>query len=900
MPLESGTRLGSYEIVAPLGAGGMGEVYKARDVRLGRTVAIKVLPPHVAGREDFRQRFEREARAVSNLKHPHICVLHDIGRSDGADFMVMEYLEGETLAARLSRGVPPIDQVLKIATEVADALDHAHRNGVVHRDVKPTNIMLTRDGAKVLDFGLAKAIPGTTSSAVDSATLTVEMIVGTPQYMAPEQFGGAQADERSDVFAFGCVLYEMLAGRRAFDGKTRTTVMAAILSGETPPMNVLPPVKPPLMERLVLRCLAKEPDDRWQSIRDVLLELRSLGEPSRVRLTTFQAARYWLRGWSWQWLALAAALAIGVLIGWFAKPSTITVSRSQASILPPAGYSLISTAVSPDGSMLAFVAHKDVRVLWVQHMGTSEQKQLPGTEGAEYPFWSADSRHLGFFVPATAGRSRLKKVDVSGGAAETICEAAPARGGTWNQDNVILFSAELHDKRVLYHVPASGGPPVQVTSVNEERGEHAHDWPQFLPDGESFLYLARSNPRDKTTLQLAKLGSSMDVKSRKVLMASTTNAVYAPPLHRGSFGTGTGYLIFWREGSLLAQPFNASKGELSGKPFPVAHHVGYNWGRQLVDFSVASNGLLVHGPFREDLRQVVWRDRSGARLNSPGVPRLVDSPVLSPSGQKLAYARQEASWSSWDLYIEEVNTGLPTRFSYTSENELTPAWSPGENQLAFTSEDPPTRAQILRREVAGGTLHPLTDESARRYLDDWSQDGRFLLLTEIGLKGDMDLKILEVGQAEPLTWLQTPDRESQGRFSPPSAGAQKWIAYVSGESGAAEVYVQPFFPAKPAAPKGLKISTGGGRSPKWRTDGKELFYLSRDMWITAVPILIRGSELHAGKPTPLFRTRGTFGAWPRWDYDVTGDGQRFVLTEPIEEPSVPAATLIVNWQATAQ
>ena len=572
MRLQTGTRLGPYEILAPLGSGGMGEVYRARDTRLDRAVAVKVLPSHLSQSHDAHQRFEREARAVSSLNHPHICTLHDVGRHEGIAFLVMEYIEGETLVARLDRGPLPSGELLRYAIQIADALDKAHRQGVVHRDLKPGNIMLTKSGAKLLDFGLAKSIggavavaPGLTASPTVSTPLTAEgSILGTFQYMAPEQLEGQEADARSDIFAFGAVLYEMATGRRAFQGKSPSSVIAAILHLDPPSIATLQPLSPPALERVVNRCLAKDPDERWQTARDLGFELQWIAQTGSQPGVPAAAASQKRTRERLLWLLAVVLLgAAGAALGLNWRRADSIEPRAIRAFVPAPDrttFRLISlgagpVAVSPDGSRLVFSARKEngVELLWVRPLDSVVATPLAGTEGASYPFWSPDGRNIGFFA-----NGKLKRIDADGGAALSLCDAVSARGGTWSPEGIILF-APLQASG-LFRVPADGGAPVQVTKLNEERWEGSHRWPQFLPDGRKFIYYSRKPTGVEEGRSV--IASSLDGGDARIILRADSNAVYA-----------SGHLLFMRETTLMAQPFRPDDLMLNGDAFPVADQV---------------------------------------------------------------------------------------------------------------------------------------------------------------------------------------------------------------------------------------------------------------------------------------------------------------------------------------
>ncbi len=581
MALSAGDKLGPYEIVSPIGAGGMGEVYKARDTRLDRTVAIKVLPEHIAKREDLRARFEREARAVASLNHPNICVLHDIGPG----YMVMELIEGETLAARIEKGALALEQALKHATQIADALDRAHRAGVTHRDVKPQNIMLTRDGVKVLDFGLAKSTPkpGPTEATLTKVLSTEGTVLGTPQYMAPEQFEGKEADARTDIWAFGAVLYEMVTGQRAFQGKSYSSLLGAILSADPPPMAVKP-FTPAWLERSVRRCLAKDPEDRYQSMRDIVIELRTPPQET----TTAKAVR-------WPWVVASAMLILGVL-GWAVTRSRQVPAPEQAyrsQLLPPEGGQFDlerGFAISPDGRSLAFVANVPGKNgLWVRPMDGTVARLLPGTQGAFHPFWSPDGRSIAYW---TSGK--LWRVDVVGGSPIAICDAGIFFGGDWPTDGVIVFSAGPSGLR---RVPASGGTPEPLTTSDAGRGEVSHLWPQRLPGGRILFYVVGS--REPAGIYATSLANP---RERVRLVATSGYGVYA-----------AGHLLWLRGSTLVAQRFDPERLKLSGEPRPIADPVGTNALGGLVA-AASSSGLLVHG--RAGGAQLSWLDRAGQAAHS--------------------------------------------------------------------------------------------------------------------------------------------------------------------------------------------------------------------------------------------------------------------------------------------
>ena len=880
MALLAGEKLGPYEIGVPIGAGGMGEVYKACDTRLGRTVAVKVLPSHIAAREDLKQRFEREARAISSLNHPHICVLFDIGRLDGVDFMVMEYLEGETLASRLQKGPLPVDQALKYASQIADAVDRAHRSGVVHRDLKPANIMITRDGVKVLDFGLAKTAPKAAPprTAPDDATLTMALtgegiVLGTPHYMPPEQIEGGGVDARTDIFAFGCVLYEMATGKRAFDGKTKAGVIGAILSSDPPILSGVPPA----LEILVRRCLAKDPEDRYQSMRDLVLDLHTVTREPRA---TQPRTRRWL------WPACAAlAATLAALAGWFAKPSE--EPRPQVfSLNPPPGHhfqSLIGeeggSAISPDGSTLAFIAigKTGVQQFWVRRMDDGQERPLPGTERARHPFWSPDSRFVGFFADG-----KLKKIDVNGGPAQTLCNAPNERGAAWNTEGIILFGSLGAG---IQRVSAAGGPPVPVTHPPSGGGV-SHMWPSFLPDGKQFLYSNLSGSIE----QKGVYATSLDAPdAAKRLIPQLSNAVYAPARpSSGLLSSDKGYLLFHREGALIAQRFLPGRLELIGESLPIAERVSISPAGMSADFSVSRDGTLIYAAGAGSQYQLTWRDRSGRKLGTVGEPGAVNFPALSRDGKRLAFRRIDAT-GNYDIWIAELSRSTTTRFTFETTIDSFPAWSPDGSWLAFSSST--AGSFTIKRKPASGAGEPeaLIDGS---YLSEWSPDGRYLLLYDSSQNG-FDIHLLPLtGERKRRTLVGSKFNETHPRLS--SDG--RWVAYVSDESGTREVYVQRFDPDQPASGR-WQVSLSGGGEPRWRGDGGELYYLSLDGKMMAVAVKGSGDHFEAATPQPLFETPAESSSNIIWDYDVTRDGQRFIIAEPVAGGEARPLSVLLNWQA---
>ncbi len=882
MPIASGTRFGPYEILSPAGAGGMGEVYKAKDTRLDRAVAIKVLPAHLSQNQERRQRFEREARLVSSLSHPHICTLHDVGQQDGVDFLVLEYLEGVTLEMRLKGGPLPAGQILQYAREIADALDKAHRQGVVHRDLKPANIMLTKSGIKLLDFGIAKLAESSpladalTEITSDERPLTsAGTILGTFQYMAPEQLEGKEANPRSDIFALGAVLYEMATGRPAFTGKTKASLVASILSSEPPSLTSLQPMTPPALERVVKTCLAKDPDDRWQTAHDLKLQLEWLTEGgSQVGVPAPLVARRRIRerlAWALAAVALVAAAALAV--GYYRSVSR-EVQSVRSFILPPEKTSFLLSSpptLSPDGRRLVFGAATSDgrRRLWVRPMHAASAQPLEGTEEATFPFWSPDSKYVAFFA-----QGKLKKIDAAGGPAQTVCNAADGRGGSWGEQGVIVFTPSTSSP--LLRVAAAGGVPAPLTALDASRQETTHRWPWFLPGGHEFLFLVRAALPENIGIYLG----SLEGRPPRLLFRANSNALYSPP----------GHVLHVREGTLMALPFDLGRGEVQGEAIAMGEQVQFNGGYSHAYLTVSQSGLLAfQGGAAGPDGELRWRDRSGKDLGPVGQPVFTFAPALSPDGRRLASEDIDPISGNLDIWIYELARGVRTRFTFEASGETMPVWSPDGARLVFASNRAGQLALFEKAADGTGEARELFRSDAENRAISWSQDGRYLTFYRLDPTTRADLWILPLqGGQKPFPFLQTPFEERGADFSPNG----RWIAYSSDESGRSEVYVSPF----PGPGGRWQISTAGGTGPHWRRDGKEIFYLAPDDKLMAVSLSEKGAGLEVATPQPLFPVR-----LKRWrfgrGYDVTADGKRFVVNTLLSSESGSPLTLVVNWNA---
>ena len=868
LALSRGDRLGPYEVLEPLGAGGMGEVYRARDTRLERDVAIKILPEHLSGSSDFRKRFDREAKTISRLSHPHICALYDAGREGGVDYIVMECLEGETLAARLAGGPLNADQVCRFGAEIAEALGAAHAAGVVHRDVKPGNVMLTKTGVKLLDFGLAKPASGLLSGDVSrmetgTGPLTEEgAVLGTAPYMAPEQVQGREADARTDVFALGAVLYEMATGRRAFSGANMASLASAILRDEPPPIAALSPLAPPALDRLVRRCLAKDPEERWQSARDVAAELRFLRSDISAPQSAPVAARArhvpWARALPWVITAVAVAAA-----AWFSRPGgKLPVRRFRLPVEKLRADVRSFPVFSPDGRMLAYRA---AGRLWIRDLDRLDAREVPGTVGGTSPFWSSNGRELAYVA-----EKRLWRVPAAGGEAAAICvlpESTSLTGAVWSRDGRIVFAAW---RGSLYEVPAAGGEAKRLVAL----GPDAEDFhtPFFLPDGRTLLYAVHGNRNDGKIAVLTGGGPPRILYEAPFLFS----AAYSP----------TGHLIYSREiddEGIWALPFSASRMKVEGTAFPVVR------GAALPSLSADGSLAYVEGKVEEQ-RELVWVSREGKVEESIGEPqRGLGGPMLSPDGRRVAFA---ALWeNSADIWVLDISRGTKTRVTSSPAQEISPAWFPSGGRLLYSESQGLTEKRIVEvaadgtgvRRVLGVGIEPRV-----------SPDGRFAVYTtDTHGKQDVWYRPLE-GDGSAVAFLRTPGiSEAGGEFSRDG----RWLLYSSNESGRFELFVRRF----PEGDQKTQISVNGTGPYLWSRRGDAIYFQQGD---DLMEVSVRSG------PTPAFETpRKLFSLsvagleavspWGNFNLDVSPDGRRFLAVRRAGGRG-PAIFFVENWLSSLQ
>jgi serine/threonine protein kinase/Tol biopolymer transport system component len=883
MAIVPGRRLGPYEILSAIGAGGMGEVYKARDTRLDRIVAIKVLPAHLADRADLRERFDREAKTIASLNHPHICTLYDTGHQEDIDFLVMEYLEGETLAQRLVRSALPIQLVLQYAIQISDALDKAHRKGVTHRDLKPGNIMLTKSGTKLLDFGLAKlhqgASPATPFSELptEKVAITAEgSILGTLQYMAPEQVEGKEVDARTDIFSFGVVVYEMATGKRAFEGRSQASLIAKILEADPPPMSSLQPMTPPTLDRVVKKCLRKDRDDRWQSARDVTDELKWItegtGTASAAPSIPVAISRPW-RLW-----ALVAGLTCLVVVGVALRslmhsPSTVSRPISRLLMTLPANDRLRLAAtepviLSPNGSRLVYAANRGgINQLFIRAIDSFDAKLIPGTEGAFGAFFSPDGQSIGFIAGG-----KLNKVSLNGGAPMSLANTLGDRGASWGPDDTIIYAPTTNSG--LFRVSAAGGTPNPLTFPDRKAGEYGYLWPQFLPGGKEIIFTIWSGVGG---IDHAKIGLlSLDTGKQRVLVEGGTYARYVP----------SGHIVYARAGGLLAVPFDLQRLEVTGAPVSILEGVGMDPSFGSAYFSSSADGLLAYVPggLTGSDSSLVWVDRKGMAQVLPVPPRAYDSPRLSPDGKRLAVG---INGNSPGLWIYDLERGTLTKLIEAGVISPYPIWTPDGKDVTFKAPlGDPFNLYTMPADGSGAPERLTTNEDIK-WPGSWSPDGRVLAFIEQGPTAVPGIQVIKLeGDRNAQTFSPAPTSKVGGVISPDG----RWIAYESSESGRAEVYVQPF----PNSGGRWQISTDGGTEPVWNRNGREMFYRTANK-LMAVDVVTQAA-FSADKPRLILEGRymARTGGSPA-NYDVSPDGQRFVMIKSSDETPATQINIVQNW-----
>jgi Tol biopolymer transport system component/predicted Ser/Thr protein kinase len=916
-----GKTLASYQVTEKIGAGGMGEVYRARDTKLGRDVAIKVLPPLFAQDPERLGRFRREAKVLAGLNHANIATLYGLEEADGQQFLIMELVEGEDLAERLSRGALSVAEALKIVRDVAAALQTAHAQGVVHRDLKPANIKITPDGrVKVLDFGLAKALETAPTAGDLSHSPTIAtgigtmggVILGTAAYMSPEQARGKPVDKLTDIWAIGAVLYETLTGQHAFPGETVSDTIAKILERE-PDWSALPASTPPAVQLLLRRCLQKDKTKRLQDVGDVRIEVDETLSGASAAWTgpVLAGAPGWRTnaraGMFWKAATAAAAIvAVSFATAYFRR-HVETPQVIRAAIPAPAGARFVAlgdyagpVVISPDGKRIAFTAtgEKLARMLWVRELDGLEAKEIPGTEAATFPFWSPDSRSIGYF-----NDDKLMRVSIGGGLPITVCDAPNGRGGTWNQDGVILFSPDF--RTPIHRVQASGGTSQAITVIDSTK-HTTHRWPYFLPDGKHFLYVAAHHDISKSEYYGIYFASIDGGEPRRVL-PSATDAQYA-----------SGHLLFQRDNTLLAVPFDPNAGRMLGEPVPLIDKVSYDPTTWRAAFSVSQTGILVyHGGQTnqgEDATVLTHIDREGRELPAFNFTNVYYALNLSPDGKRVAATTATSTSGTGpapggyglDISIYDIERDLRTRLTFGDGAHTTPVWSPDGTRIAYATVFPGADAGANRLIIAradGAGEETVLESRAEVWLGDWSRDGKYLVYCKgryVG--GKSDIWVLPLfGDKKPFVFRDTPFQESNPTFSPDG----RWVAYVSDESGAQQVYVTAFDPAghsagpnDPQARQGKwQISSSGGTGPTWRSDGKELYFIKTDgtMWAAAV----NGSEesFHVGEVKTLFVCDPfNFGALA---YAPFPDGQSFIVNS-FNKTSTPPITLVTNWMDALQ
>jgi len=885
MPLSSGTLFGPYEILAPLGAGGMGEVYRARDSRLGRDVALKILSPSFASDADRLRRFEQEARAVAALNHPNILAVYDIGQQDGAPYLVSELLEGDSLRAVLELGAMPQRKAIECGVQIAYGLAAAHDRGIVHRDLKPENIFILRDGrVKILDFGLAKLAQP--ESAANDATLaqshtSAGTVLGTAGYMAPEQVRGEAVDARTDIFAFGAVLYEMLSGLRAFKKATAVETMTAVMREDPRDLAAISVDSPnpisPGVDRIVLRCLEKQPGQRFQSAKDLSFALSSLSssDTSTSARAAAIAAPPTRKSHPLLWMAFIAALCLVSALTWYFARRQAPQQQMEFAVAAPDELSISHLALNPDGSQLAFVSPdpaSELPMIWVQRVGSATITPVTGTLGASYPFWSPDSRSIAFFA-----NSKLWKIPVDGGSPQQLALALAGRGGSWNSRNVILFSPNADTGLSRVNADGSGLAPVTADLLKQYKSDN-HRWPMFLPDGKRFLFWSGKFSMGADDVHTGIYVSDLDGKNQRLVQ----------PCH-SSFGFDQHHFYYADDhGQLLSAPFDLDAARVTGEPIVLTKKVGYEPGVLWAAFTVSQNGTVIYDTATTaSTSQLTWIDRTGKVLGTLGLPAIQDNPSLSPDGSRVAVDIADTKSNNVDVWLNSTRGLGDSRFTFDPSEDVSGVWSPDGKQIAWrTVADSVLLMVKPANGLAANRIIARLGNSDDLVANAWTHDGSQVLVTYQTDRESLVLFNVATGAKTPIL-VDKSSSQSNGQFS---ADGQ-WLAYASDESGSWEIYVTSF----PSLSGKWQISRGGGTEPRWSADGKQIFYIATNGFLNAVPIN-SAEGFSSGTPTPLFQIHGRapVSTTDLFTYDVSADGQRFLVNRYFKPEHIAPLTILLN------